>query len=155
MVAWSMIAWRRAARSPPVERSISVSAPYFCAHSSFSTSSAVPLVGRDDESPARHLVADELRPGALALRHPPHLPGDQALPGRFELCHIALPSAGITRVRFEGSAGSPCFLSRLERGGSPSVASCLRPYPEEASGQVSTAAARGRVGMPGLRGAPL
>src|SRR5438132_1266849 len=44
MVAWSMIAWRQAARSPPVERSISVSAPYFCAHSSFSTSSAVPLV---------------------------------------------------------------------------------------------------------------
>src|SRR5207245_846778 len=123
MVAWSMIAWRQAARSPPVERSISVSAPYFCAHSSFSTSSAVP--------PARHLAADELRPGALALRHPPHLPGDQALPGRFELCHIALPSAGITRVRFEGSAGSPCFLSRLERGGSPSVvSSCLRPYPE-------------------------
>src|SRR5439155_714345 len=44
MVAWSMIAWRQAARSPPVERSISVSAPYFCAHSSFSTSSAVLLL---------------------------------------------------------------------------------------------------------------
>src|SRR5207244_11116241 len=89
-----------------------------------------PFVGRDDEPPAGHLVADELRPGAFPLRHPPHLPGDHALPGRFELCHVALPSAGITRVRFEGSAGSPCFLSRLERGGSPSVvSSCLRPLP--------------------------
>ncbi len=38
-----MIACRQASRSPPVERSISVSAPYCCAQRSFSTSSSVPL----------------------------------------------------------------------------------------------------------------
>src|SRR5437870_5772849 len=43
IVAWSMIAWRQAARSPPVERSIRVSAPYCWAQRSFSTSSAVLL----------------------------------------------------------------------------------------------------------------
>src|SRR5439155_22815327 len=115
-------------------------------------------VGGGAAPPAGHLVADELRRHALALRHPPHLPGDQALPGRFELCHVALPSAGITRVRFEGSAGSPCILSRLERGGSPSVvrvlAQTITPRAPQVKGAVTAhrpapAAPRGAGGTSG------
>src|SRR2546426_901498 len=98
MVAWSMIAWRQAVRSPPVDRSISVSAPYFCAHWSFSTSSAVLLdtrqvtyVGGDDEPAARHLIPDDLESRTFPGRHPSHLRGDQPFAGRFELRHRAFP----------------------------------------------------------------
>ena len=96
--------------SPPVDRSITVSAPYLSdtasLRSSPSTSlvtallpmfaltlqpSAMPMpigsrfvwlhVGRDDQAPARDLVADELGLDLLARRDVGHLLGDEALAG--------------------------------------------------------------------------
>src|SRR5207248_11761711 len=110
-------------------------------------------VGRDHEPPACDLVADDLRRDAFAGPHAPHLHRDDAPASRFELCHVALPSAGITRVRFEGSAGASCPLSRRERGGSPSV--CARPTLIAAVPGVKASGAGGmpsRLRLSGARG---
>ena len=64
-----MMASRVASRSPPVERSITVSAPQRSAQSSFSTSSAVPL--ETGEAPMLALILVRLaRPMAIGSRAP-------------------------------------------------------------------------------------
>ncbi len=113
-----MIAWRMASMSPPVDRSITVSAPRWTAVCSFSSSSSIllvtaelpmlalilqtlatpmaigsrrfprcDLVGGNDHSAARDLVADQLRGEILSLGDKAHLVGDDALAGGFELGH--------------------------------------------------------------------
>ncbi len=59
-----MIASRHSSRFPPVERSITVSAPHFSAHLSFSTSSSVPEETGDAPMLALIFVSDA-RPIAI------------------------------------------------------------------------------------------
>src|SRR5262249_1668789 len=66
-------------------------------------------VRRDHHPAARDLVTHDVGGRALARRHSPHLGSNDSPSRRLELCHVPLPSAGITRVRFQGSAGRPAL----------------------------------------------
>src|ERR1700760_2585948 len=67
MVELSMMAWRHSLRLPPVERSMRVSAPYFWAQLSFSTSSWVPE--ETGEAPMLALIlVVTMRPMAMGSR---------------------------------------------------------------------------------------
>src|ERR1700743_2587799 len=67
VVEWSMMAWRHSLRLPPVERSMRVSAPYFWAQLSFSTSSWVPE--ETGEAPMLALIlVVTIRPMAMGSR---------------------------------------------------------------------------------------
>src|SRR5476651_2081253 len=62
-----MMSWRHSMRFPPVERSIRVSAPYFWAQLSFSTSSAVEELTGEAPMLALILVVT-MRPMAMGSR---------------------------------------------------------------------------------------